>query len=299
MKKFFTLDFAGLNRGVIYMAFAALMLSFMGGFIKVLSLTIPTIEVVFFRSAIGAFLLFLTILRAPIVQKGGHIWLLIFRGVFGYISFVAFFYNIAHIALSDAMMYSRISPIFTAIFAMVFLKESIGKRGWIAIAIGFAGVVCVIQPTMGFDRNHIFGFVNAICAALAFTSIRELRQFYDVRSIVLSTMILGAIFSAILMLISEFYFIESLDFILGKFVVPSSKEWLFLICVGIFSSLSQTYMTKAYAVSKAGIVAVISYATIIFSLIIGFFMGDSLPNTLAFMGIFLIIFGGAINAKRT
>lgn len=112
-------------------------------------------------------------------------------------------------------------------------------------------------------------------------------------------MILGAIFSAILMLISEFYFIESLDFILGKFVVPSSKEWLFLICVGIFSSLSQTYMTKAYAVSKAGIVAVISYATIIFSLIIGFFMGDSLPNTLAFMGIFLIIFGGAINAKRT
>lgn len=286
------------NQGIIFMLISAFCLALMSALIKALGSQMSTVEMVFFRNIVGVLIIGVSFLKVPIKQKGGKPFLLLFRGFIGFVAMIAYFYNVTHIPLADAVTYSRTSPIFTAIFAMIFLKEGIGLKGWFAISLGFLGMILVMQPSGGFSKDHIFGFVNAICAALAFTSIRELKRHYDTRSIVLSFMGTGVVLTTILMIISEFYYVEGLDFILGKFIMPVGIQWVYLGGIGFFSFLGQIYLTKAYGATKAGIVGAAGYSVIVFSIILGLLMGDNLPNILAFVGIFLIIGGGILNAKK-
>lgn len=288
-----------INQGVIFMLISSVCLAFMSAFAKVLSEEMPTIEIVFFRNLLGVVLISLTFFKTPINQTGGKPLLLFFRAAIGLIAMLSFFYNIANIPLSDAVTYSRMSPIFTAIFALWFLKEKIGTRGWLAIALGFTGMLFVMQPLgIGFNENHIFGILNAVCAALAFTSIRELKKYYDTRSIVLSFMGIGLIVPIISMLISEYYSINSFSFMMGKFIMPQGSQWLYLIGIGISASLGQVYMTKAYGTTKAGIIGAAGYSVILFSIVIGLILGDNLPNSFAIIGIMAIIAGGILIARE-
>ena len=288
-----------INQGVLYMLISAICLSLMSAIAKILASYLPTIEIVFFRNVIGVVLIALTFFKSPLNQTGGKPLLLFFRAVIGLIAMLSFFYNIANITLADAVTYSRMSPIFTAIFALWFLKEKIGIKGWLAIFLGFVGMIMVMQPDgFTFEKAHIFGVLNAVCAALAFTSIRELRKYYDPRVIVLSFMGIGTIIPIISMTLSGYYQNDFFSFMMGEFVMPKSFDWIYIIGIGITASLGQVYMTKAYGVTRAGIVGATGYSVIIFSLIIGLILGDTLPNLLGFVGIFAIISGGILIARE-
>lgn len=288
-----------INQGVKYMLISAICLSIMSAFAKVVMQTLPTIEIVFFRNLLGVILISFTFFKTPIKQKGGKPLLLFFRAAIGLTAMLSFFYNISTISLADAVTYSRMSPIFTALFALWFLRESIGTKGWLAIGLGFFGMLLVMQPFgQGFNHNHFFGLLNAVCAALAFTSIRELRKYYDTRTIVLSFMGIGLIVPTIAMILSEYYVLNSFEFMLGRFIMPEGIEWIYLMGIGISASLGQVYMTKAYGETKAGLVGAVGYSVIIFSLIIGQFLGDLLPNLFGMMGIVAIIIAGILIAKE-
>jgi drug/metabolite transporter (DMT)-like permease len=288
-----------INQGVLYMLISALCLSFMSAMAKVLASSLPTIEIVFFRNSIGIILIMLTFFKLPLNQSGGKPILLFFRAFIGLIAMLSFFYNIANITLADAVTYSRMSPIFTAIFALWFLREKIGIKGWLAILLGFIGMLMVMQPN-GFvlEKAHIFGLLNAVCAALAFTSIRELRKYYDTRVIVLSFMGIGTIVPIFSMILSTYYSNDFFSFMMGEFIMPKPFDWIYIIGIGISASFGQVYMTKAYGITKAGLVGAAGYSVIIFSLIIGLFLGDDLPNILSFIGIVSIILGGVIIARE-
>jgi drug/metabolite transporter (DMT)-like permease len=287
------------NQGVLYMLISAMCLSLMASMAKILANNLPTIEIVFFRNSIGILLIMLTFYKLPLKQSGGKPLLLFFRAAIGLIAMLSFFYNIANITLADAVTYSRMSPIFTAMFALWFLKEKIGIKGWFAILLGFVGMLLVMQPVgFEFEKVHLFGLLNAVCAALAFTSIRELRKYYDTRVIVLSFMGIGTIVPILSMLLSSYYQNDFFSFMMGEFIMPKSFDWIYIIGVGITASLGQVYMTKAYGITRAGLVGAAGYSVIIFSLIIGFVLGDDLPNLLGFFGILSIVIGGVIIARE-
>ena len=85
----------------------------------------------------------------------------------------------------------------------------------------------------------------------------------------------------------------------SKFVLPDTKNVIFIFLMGVTGLYFQVYLTKAYAASrKAGTVAAISYADVIFTIVIGYFMGDGLPNAVAFLGIMLVILSGIIVVKE-
>ena len=281
------------------MLIASLFFAIMGAFAKVLSTTMPPVEVVFFRNIIGVFLVLISLMHSPLAQKGGKPFLLIFRGLIGFLALLAFFYNIAHISLADAMTFSRTSPIFTALFAAWFLRESIGPKGWFAVFIGFFGVVFIMQPNgLSFTKTDILGLFSGIGAALAYTSVRELKRYYDTRAIVLSFMAIGTLGPLMLMGLSHYVGVGELDFVLGRFVMPQGIEWFYIAALGVFATLAQGYMTKAYGATRAGIIGAVSYTNILFSLLLGLMLGDSFPNLLGFFGIILVIFGGILVAKE-
>ncbi len=285
--------------GIKYMLFASFLFACMGAFAKELSDSMSSIEVVFFRNVFGVILILFSIYKSPLVQKGGKPWLLIFRGMAGFIALLFFFYNIANISLGEAMTFSKTSTIFSAIFAFLFVKEKLSFKGWLGVFIGFIGILFIT----GFDGSSLsktdwLGILCGVGAGLAYTSIRELRKFYDGRTIVLSFMSIGTIGPMILMLISEFYTNEKYDFIFATFVMPKPSDWFYIILLGIVATFAQIYMTKAYSVAKAGIIGTISYANIAFSIAIGIILGDAFPDIWIIFGILLIVLSGVLVSSK-
>jgi drug/metabolite transporter (DMT)-like permease len=287
-----------LNKGVQYMLIASFSFAIMGAFAKLASQSMSSLEVVFFRNIAGVVLVGIAVLKTPMQHKGGKPWLLFFRGFMGFVALLAFFYNIAHIPLGDAMTYSKTSPIFTALFAWLFLHEALSKKGWLAVFIGFIGIVFITQPSgVGFSKYDLLGIFSGVGAALAYTSVRELKAYYDTRAIVLSFMGVGTVGPILLFLVSPYLHFPELDFMLGDFVMPQGIVWVYLLAMGGFATIAQLFMTKAYGETKAGIVGAVSYTNILFSIIVGLFLGDALPSPVTTFGIVLIVVAGIMVAR--
>ncbi len=289
-----------LDRGIVYMFIASILFAAMGVFAKLLSQHLPSLEVVFFRNLFGVVLIGASLMAKPLNQKGGRPFLLLFRGLMGFFALLCFFYDIAHIPLGEAMTYSKTSPIFTALFAYIFLKEVLGKRGWFALFVGFGGIVLITDPfRTPFDKYDLLGILSGIGAALAYTSVKELKKHYDTRAIVLSFMGVGTLGPLILMGIAKYYSPPQLDFLLSPFIMPSGVMWLYIVCMGVLATGAQIYMTKAYGVSKAGVVGTVSYSNILFSILFGMlFLNDPFPETIKILGIILIVISGIMVAKK-
>ena len=287
-----------MDRGILFMLLASLSFAFMGGFAKVISTILPPVEVAFFRNIFGVLLVGLSIYKVPLKQTGGKFMLLIFRGSMGFISLLAYFYLIATIPLGEAVTYNKTSPIFVAIFAYLFLNEKLNRGAIVAIVLGFLGILFVAQPIGGtLDRYDVLGIFSGIGAALAYTSIRELRKYYDTRAIVMSFMGIGTVAPLLLMVVTPYFEVpKSLDWMFAEFIMPQGQQWLYVTAVGLFATASQILMTKAYALTKAGIVGTISYSNIVFGVIIGVILGDAIPNIWTFLGIILVIGSGLLVA---
>ncbi len=287
-----------MDRGILYMLLASLSFAAMGGFAKVVSQVLPPVEVTFFRNIFGVVLVGLAIYKVPLKQKGGRPFLLLFRGSMGFAALLAYFYIMAHIPLGTAVTYNKTSPIFVAIFAYLFLNEKLHKSALLAIVIGFIGILLVAQPEGGaFTKYDILGIFSGIGAALAYTSIRELREYYDTRAIVMSFMGVGTIAPLFLMLITPYVTVsEEFDWMFAEFVMPVGIEWLYVAAVGVSATVSQLLMTKAYELTKAGIVGTISYTNIVFAVVIGVMLGDPIPDFWTVLGIILVIMSGLLVA---
>lgn len=280
------------------MLLASLSFAVMGGFAKVVSQVLPPVEVTFFRNIFGVILVGFAIYKSPLKQIGGKPLLLFFRGAMGFLALLAYFYIIAYIPLGEAVTYNKTSPIFVAIFAYLFLNEKLSRWAILAVVLGFVGIVLIAQPEGGsFDKYDLLGIFSGIGAALAYTSIRELRQYYDTRAIVMSFMGVGTLAPLLLMLVTPYINApQELDFMFAPFVMPEGIIWFYVFMMGISATFSQVLMTKAYELTKAGIVGTISYTNIVFALIIGIALGDPIPDIWTFIGIILVIASGLLVA---
>ena len=287
-----------INPGVKYMLLASFTFAVMGAFAKLASESLPSLEVVFFRNVAGVILITIAVMKTPLVQKGGRPLLLFFRGFMGFMALLAFFYNIAHISLGDAMTYSKTSPIFTAIFAFIFMKERLTLGAWIAVFVGFIGILFITQPSgIGFSKYDLLGIFSGVGAALAYTSIRELKSYYDTRAIVFSFMFVGTIGPVILFFLSAYISVPELDFMFAAFVMPEGVVWFYVVAMGVLATISQMLMTKAYSETKAGIVGAVSYTNILFAILVGVLLGDALPSLTTTFGIVLIVAAGIMVAR--
>ncbi|EAJ9605818.1 DMT family transporter [Campylobacter coli] len=293
------------------MILACLDFALMGACAKILSKEMSSIEIMFFRNIIGVFFIVYLLKRSKVHKEGGHFWLLVFRGVTGTLSLYMFFYNVSNITLGGAFAFQKTAPIFITLIAFIIFKENIGAKGWLGILIAFSGVLLIAQPWAdssthsGFDlKNSIIGVMSGFLAALALTSVRELRKFYTTEQIAFSFILLGALMPLISMIGAEFFepkHLDSLhlDFILAPFVMPSLTAWLIIAVMGALGTIYQIHVTKAYGIAKqAGVVAGVSYLDVVFSMVVGIILGDDLPSAMVFLGIIGIIFGGIILVKN-
>lgn len=281
---------------------AAFCFSVSGACTKVLGKRISSVELVFFRNIIGVLFVLFTIYKRPLVQEGGKLSLLIFRGVIGTLALYTFFFSITKIGLAEAITYQQSYPIILALLGGYFLKEKLDFKNWLAVMVGFAGICCIFLPQFKIDitsiKYHTFGLANAIMTALAYMSIKQLSGYYDSRSIVLSFMFSGIVLPIISMVLGQYIYIDSLAFLFGSFNWPMALEWLWIISLALSALVGQILLTKAFTYGNTGEVSAIGYSNIVFSIIFGVILGDAFPNTLSLLGILLIIACGVYISFR-
>jgi len=283
------------------MLLGALISALNGAVTKILADDLSAMEIVFFRNLIGVALILYALKHTPPKLTGGKWYLLITRGVLGFLAMILFFYTITVIPLGEAITLNKTSPLFVTILAYYLLKEHLSKTTLFALLIGFLGVVLIVKPfEMSISYEHFLGVLGGFFAAAAYTTIKKIKDIYDARVIVLSFVGLGTILPAIFFIMAPFVDVpSSIKFLFPIFSFPDSlKVWSLIIFMAFISTLSQWLLTKAYSASNLSIIGVISYTNIPFAIGFGWMLGDALPDSLTYLGIGLIILGGVLVGRK-
>ncbi|ENV51612.1 hypothetical protein F948_02525 [Acinetobacter junii CIP 64.5] len=256
---------------------SAFLFSIMGICIRYASQTVDNYTIVFFRNFVGL-MLFL-----PFIMKQGtsfvkteKLWMHTWRSLVGLAAMYGFFYAIAHLKLSNAMVFTYSSPIFIPLIAWLFLKERITKAMLMAAALGFLGVFCVAKPDQGlWNWVSAIGIASSLLASMAFVTVRALTKTEPPERIVFYFCLIGSLLSAIPMF-----------WVWRPYAL---KELFFLIAAGILANVSQIFMSHAYRLAPAGQIAPVNYMAIIFAGVWGFFLWQETPDFYSLFGFGLIL----------
>lgn len=273
--------------GVKAMLIATLAFTVMQVLIKDLT-NFHVFQIVFFRSSITAILAMAYLKVKKIPFRGTKETLLLLRAFCGIASMTLFFVTIQRIPLGASVSIKYLSPIFTAIFAVLLISEKIKAIQWLYFALALLGVFLL----KGFDTRidnltFILGILGAIFGGMVYVIIRKIGQAEHSMVIVNYFMLSAAILGGIAMI--------------PFWTTPSIFELVLLISMGAIGYFGQVYMTKAFQLESATRVAPIKYMELIYSLIIGLVWFGEIYSTTSFIGIVIVFIAMILNltAKRS
>ena len=273
------------------MLLSALIGALNGAVAKFLSQSMDPIEIVFYRNLIGVLIVLYSFKKFSVSIDTSKLHLLILRGVFGALAMVLFFYTIATIPLGEAVVLNKTSPFFVTILAYYLMKETITLRIFFALIIGFIGIVFIMKPFgVEISIEHILGVLGGFFAACAYATIKKIKDIYDARVIMLSFMGIGVLIPLALFLFTPYVHFK---------IHTDIFIWALIVFMAIISTASQWFLTRAYSISQASIIGVVSYSNIPFAIGFGVILGDSLPDLYTFLGIVLIVIGGILVSKKS
>jgi drug/metabolite transporter (DMT)-like permease len=213
----------------------------------------------------------------------------------GTVALYTLLYCILHLPLGTAMSYNLTSALFIAIFSFFLFGEYHGKKVFLAVLLGFAGMLLIYKPVMHLPWfYHVTGLLSGIVSAIAYLTLGRLAGYYDPRVIVLSFLVSGFIIPVVTMVIHYTAGVQADGLFITDFKWPEGAEWLWLLLMGLAALFGQYFVTKAYGADKAGIVSVFGYANIIYSVFIGMLLDDPFPDWISWAGIICIISSGVI-----
>ena len=256
---------------------SALLFSIMGICIRYASHTVDNYTIVFFRNVVGLILFLPFIFKQGIgFVKTEKLWMHSWRSIVGLAAMYGFFYAIAHLKLSNAMVFTYSSPIFIPVIAWLFLKEKITIAMLCAAGLGFIGVFCVAKPDQGLlNWISVIGIASSLLASMAFVTVRALTQTEPPERIVFYFCLIGSALSVIPMF--------------WMWRTYHVKELLFLIGAGVLANVSQIFMSHAYRLAPAGQIAPVNYMAIIFAGVWGFLLWDEVPDLYSVIGFCIIL----------
>lgn len=263
------------TKGIIFMLISSLGFSFMAVSIKYVS-DIPLFEKIFFRNLVSLFVALwgmrnMKSFSVLLGQKGNRGFLLA-RAVAGLLGVVTNFYAIAHLPLANANILNKLSPFVVLFLSAFFLKEKLRKIQVIGFFVSFFGVILIVKPTLDFNIiPSLSAILSAIFAGTAYTIVRVLGNRKENPNTIVFVFSLVSVLGIF-------------PFMMANYVVPSFKELLILLSIGIFATFGQFGLTYAYKYSKASEVSIYTYSSIIFTIILGFFFFGEIPDILTIIG---------------
>jgi drug/metabolite transporter (DMT)-like permease len=228
----------------------------------------------------------------------GNFWGLLARGLILLGSYTAYYMAFPALPLAEAIALFFVSPIFVTLLAGPLLNERVSLRSWFAVAVGFAGVMMIVQPGSAlFEPAALLSLVSAAAYALAMIFARKLgvsepatvMAFYQNGAYLLGALLIAGICSALGL--TKFGH-PSLDFLVRPWVTPSLKDFLLMGACGVIAAIAMSLLTQAYRLAEANLVTVFEYTGMIWAPLWGFLFFAEIPRWTTVAGMLLIAAAG-------
>jgi drug/metabolite transporter (DMT)-like permease len=272
--------------GFLYMFLSICAFSIMDVIVK-WSVDYPIGQVLFFRGFFGIVFYFFVIPRDRfhnfyVTKRAGLHFLRCFSGL---IALVAIFIALRSLPLATVVSISFAAPIFTTIFSIFLLHEKVGIYRWLAVIIGFIGILVITEPGIN-SLNIYYIFPIIFCLGLSYVAI-AIRQLSTTEPVWLIS----------------FYFslsITLLSFLTIPYgwVMPDLKDFLILSMIGIFGGVANLWLGQSYKYSEVSLVTPLKYLALVFAIIFGYFIWNEIPTIKTLFGALLVIVSTMIIFRR-
>lgn len=273
---------ANVPLGIGYMVMAVSLFGFMDALVKWLAAGYPTVQIMFFRSLCAFPPILVMVARSP----GGFSALRTrrplahaMRSMFGCSAMLCFFYAYGFMPLADVTAISFAAPIFIALLSVWLLGETVGLHRWSAIVVGFIGMLVIVRPGMGMLQSGALVVVLATALyALAMIQIRKLSNTEPPTTIAFYFTLFCTLFTALAL--PWFW------------VTPGWTDILLLGAVGLLGGMAQLFMTRAYGMAPAAVVAPFDYTHLLWSVLFGWYVWGDFPDLQTWFGCAIVVASG-------
>ena len=272
-------------RGYIYMTLAAFCFALMAASGRIASQVVDPFFTVWVRGLGGAAIIAPFMVSRGISLLGHDRMSLLRRSVLGTISVSFLFHAVSLAPLADAISLIKTSALYTPFFAAYFLKEPIERVIVSLTALGFIGVLLVVQPGYAeFNAGLVCALIAGISQALTYVVVRGLSQSENPLTVVL------------------YFLMGSVIFLVPFVSWPTSTEALSvgpaLLGTIIAGLIGQIFLTAAYRKAPASRVTPFLYTEVLFSALLGWILLNEAPTALKATGMIIICTSGCLLATR-
>ena len=270
---------------MLWMFAAAVFFSTSVGFVRQLSDTLSTFEIVFIRQLMGITFMIPWLWRIGIsAMRTSRMPLLTFRALLSYLGMLASYYSYTLIQLADAVSLQFTTPLFTVILAIIFLKEVVGLHRWTALLVGFIGVAIIVRP--GFTDINI-GVPIAILAAVFYAGSNVANRALASTEATSVIMFYGFLLQIPMAAVPAVL----------TWVTPGWEHILPLLGFGIVAFGAQYCLTRSFAVADASLVEPVMFVRLPLVAIIGYFVFSQSPDVWTWVGAVVIFSSTYILAR--
>ncbi len=268
------------TKAAIMMSVAMLFFAAMPVIVRYLSDTIPAVQQVFFRGVLTALVMLPWMLRGGFrTMRTRRLGLMGVRSTCIAFGVLTWFYAIARLPLAEATALHFTLPLFGIVLAMLFLGERSMAHRWIAIGIGFSGVLVIIRPGAGtFDPIALLVLFSAFCYAVGTVVTKTL-----VRTEQPELVVFYMNFYAL-----PLFIVPTVIY----WVTPNLNEWLLLGALAGTTMAAHIGITRAMVLADAGFLLSFDFLRLPFAAVAGFVLFAEMPDLWILFGA-LIIFGAA------
>jgi len=247
----------------------------------------PLGQVLFFRGFFGVVIYFFIMPRERIKNfyytKRAKLHFL--RCIFGLIALIAIFIALRKLPLATVVSISFAAPIFTTIFSIILLNEKVGFYRWLAVLIGFIGIIVITEP--GFDNLNVYYLYPIIfCLGLSYVAI-TIRQLSTTEPVWL----ISLNFSIVITLASLF----TIPF---GWVMPNTQDLVLLCMIGFLGGFANLWLSQSFKFSEVSLVSPLKYLALVFGIFFGYLIWDEIPTIKTLLGALLVIASSLIILRR-
>ena len=247
----------------------------------------PTGQVMFFRGFFGILPTYFLIPkdRLKTFYKTKRPKEHFFRCLMGLMAIIAIIIALRELPLAVVVSLSYAAPLFITILSIFLLSEKVGVFRWLAVLIGFVGVIVISEP--GFkEMNYLYFLPLVFCIGMAFVTI-TIRKLSSTEPIWL----ISIFFSIIILL-------ASLITIPFGWIMPTFKDFILLVLIGITGGSANLFLTQSYKLSEVSLVAPLRYLSLIFAIIFGYLIWNEIPTLKTLIGASLVVLASLIIFRR-
>ena len=207
------------------------------------------------------------------------------RCLAGLIALVSIFVALRNLPLATVVSISFAAPIFITIFSIFLLNEKVGLYRWMAVLVGFLGIIFITEP--GFSSLNVYYIYPIIfCLGLSYVAI-AIRKLSSTEP----AWLISFFFSFSIMLLSFLSFYQG-------WILPSLLDLFLLSMVGILGGLANLWLSQSYKYSEVSLVSPLKYLGLVFAIIFGYFIWNEIPTSKTLLGALLVIVSSIIIFRR-